>query len=76
MSRKPLTRTELDDALFAYVGSGGGESGESLGLFASCHREAALHVWYLDGVLVLRCAQCAGIITVVAVAPGEPRIVS
>lgn len=72
MSRKPMTRAELDDALLAYTGG----ADEALGLFASCHREAALHVWYHDGVLVLRCAQCAGIITVVSVAEGEPRIVS
>lgn len=72
MSRKPLTRAELDDALVAHVG----DTGESLGLFPSCHREAALHVWYLDGVLVLRCTQCANIITVVAVAEGAPRLVS
>jgi hypothetical protein len=67
MSRRPLTRHDLDAATLP------GET--ALTLVQSCHGEAGLSVSYRDGVLLLRCVQCAAPVTLVAVAD-PPRIIS
>lgn len=71
--KKPLTQIDLD---LQVVAAPNMPHAGGLLLRPSCHNEAALAVWYREGVLLLQCTACGGVAGLIEVAPGFPGIIS
>lgn len=71
MSVEALTRVELDASRPDLCPT-------DVGLLFSptCHVDAKFDVWYRDGVLWLKCGQCAQVVTRIAVAAGIRLVTS